>query len=390
MTGRVSGGTGRVADFGIPRGIHYLNCAYQSPLHPEVEGAGLRGMGMKRRPWEVAPHDFFRESNLLRERFAALTGAPEPNRIAILPSVSYGVAIAARNVGRVRGKRIVLLRDQFPGNVYAWTALARREGGEVVLVDPPAGGLGTPGRAAGWNERVLEAITPDTAVVAIPPFHWTDGTRFDLAAIGDRARAVGALFVVDATQSAGATPFDLARVAPDLYLAAGYKWLLGPYSLALGVFGPRFDDGIPLEEGWITREGSEDFAGLVNYREGYQPGAIRYDVGERSNFILVPMMVRALELLLEWGVDRVAEHAGALNRVLAGELAERGYGVEEEGWRAPHILGVGMPPGVEPAGVKEALEQRQVHVSLRGPALRISPHLYNDGGDVEALLTALP
>lgn len=383
--------------FRIPEGVHYLNCAFMSPLHPEVEEAGLEGMALKRRPWEVGPEHFFRESDLLRQRFAALLGdgspemsSVEPNRIALLPSVSYGVAIAARNAGPIRGRRIVLLRDQFPGNVYGWTALANREGGEVHLVEPPPGGLGTPGRGAGWNERILEAISPETAVVALPPVHWTDGTRFDLEAVGKRAREVGALLVLDATQTAGAYPLDLDRVRPDALISAGYKWLMGPYSMALGYFGHRFDDGVPLEEGWVTREGSEDFGALVNYRDGYQPGAIRYDVGERSNFTLVPMMVRALELLQEWGVQRVAGHAGHLNQVLASALAERGYRVEAPEWRAPHILGAGVPAGVELTAVKAALEERNVFVSIRGSALRISPHLYNGEDDVEALLDALP
>jgi len=123
--------------------------------------------------------------------------------------------------------------------------------------------------------------------------HWTDGTRFDLVAIGRAARRVGAAFVVDGTQSVGALPFDVREIQPDALVCAGYKWLLGPYAMGAAYFGPRYDAGDPIEENWITRRGSDDFQRLVAYQDEYAPGAIRYDVGERSNFILLPMFIAA-------------------------------------------------------------------------------------------------
>ena len=66
---------------------------------------------------------------------------------------------------------------------------------------------------------------------------------------------------------------------------------MGPYSMGFAYLGPRFDGGEPLEETWIGRAGSENFKELVHYRDDYQPGAIRYDVGERTNFALMPMAI---------------------------------------------------------------------------------------------------
>jgi len=372
--------------FQLPPDVHYLNCAYMSPLPRAVEEAGIRGIRRKRVPSGIRPEDFFQESDEVRSAFARLVGVSDPARIAILPSVSYGVAVAAGNVGPVRGRNLVVVRDQFPGNVYAWLALEHREGARVRFVDPPAPRTGTPGRGEGWSRRVVEAIDDRTAAVSLAPFHWTDGTRFDLEAIGERTREVGALLVVDGTQSVGAAPFPMDRVRPDALICASYKWLLGPYSVALGYFGERFDGGIPLEEGWITRAGSDDFRGLVDYRAEYAPGALRYDVGERSNFILLPMLLEGLRLVHEWGPKEVRAHCGRLTAELAGELKAEGFGVEEEGWRAAHILGVDVPDDIDREELREALEARSVQVSLRGRALRISPHLYNDRADVHALL----
>ncbi len=375
--------------FQLPSGLHYLNCAYMSPLPRSVEAAGIRGIRRKRVPSRIGSEDFFQECDALRTRFARLVGSGESDRVALLPAVSYGVAVVAKNAGSLQGRNVVVVRDQFPGNVYAWMEAARSDGGELRIVDSPGPSAGHPGRGAGWTQRVLEAVDQDTAVVAMAPVHWTDGTRFDLEAVGHRCREVGALFVVDGTQWVGAAPFSVDRVRPDALICAGYKWLLGPYSLAAGYFGARFDQGIPLEAGWITRAGSRDFASLVNYTDEYAPGAVRYDVGERSNFILVPMLLEALRLVEAWSPERVERHCRGLTDLMARPLAERGFGVEEREWRAPHILGLTLPPEMDGNETRRTLEARRVQVSLRGSAVRVSPYLYNEPSDVEALVEGL-
>jgi selenocysteine lyase/cysteine desulfurase len=197
-------------------------------------------------PTEIGPRDFFEQSSEIRSRFARLVNAERPERVAILPAASYGIAVAARNTPVQKGQNVVLTYEQFPGNVYAWRRLVRESGAEIRAVRPPKTGTGE-SKGRGWSQRILEAIDDDTAVVTLGHVHWTDGTLFDLRAIGERAREVGAAFVVDGTQSVGALPFDVAEVRPDALICAAYKWLLGPYSVALGYFGPRYDDGVPLE-----------------------------------------------------------------------------------------------------------------------------------------------
>ena len=373
------------AAFSLPKDVHYLNCAYFSPLPKVVEAAGIAGIQQKRAPAAVHPPDFFAESDRVRELFARLVGAPEPKRVAIIPAASYGVAIAARNLPVQRGQNIVLLHEQFPGNVYAWRRKAEESGAEVRTVAPPDG----PHRGSDWNQRLLEAIDSDTAVVTVPQVHWTDGTVFDLVAVSSRARSAGAAMVVDATQSVGAMPFDVKKIRPDALIVAGYKWLLGPYSIGAAYLGPRFDDGIPLEETWIGRERSEEFQYLVDYQSAYQPGAIRYDVGERSNFILVPMLSAALGLVLSWTPGRVEAYCRRLVRPLIEEAAAVGFSVERDEWRAAHLFGLRMPAGLGMTALEAELRDRKIFVSLRGSALRVSPHLYNNEDDVEALVEAL-
>lgn len=371
--------------FSLPPDLHYLNCAFMSPLPRVVEEEGLRGMVRKRDPSSLEPEDFFRESQEVRRLFADLVNAPDPDSVAIIPSVSYGIGVAARNTHLTSGQNIVLLHEQFPANVYGWRRVARERGAKIRMVGPGDGEF----RGRGWNERILDAIDRDTGVVTLAPVHWTDGTVFDLQAIGARAREVGAALVVDGTQSVGALPFDVQKLRPDALIVASYKWLFGPYSIGVGYFGPRYLDGVPLEETWIAREGSEDFRALVDYQNGYQPGAVRFDVGERSNFILVPMLVAALGLVLEWGPDRIQAYNRELSRDLLEEAESLGYALEEEAYRAGHLFGIRMPAGVKMERLKWALQRENVSASLRGSALRVAPHLYNDEEDVEALRRAL-
>jgi selenocysteine lyase/cysteine desulfurase len=373
--------------FRLPQGEHYLNCAYQGPLPAVVEDAGVRAIARKRAPAGILPEDFFNDADEARSRFARLVNAPRAEEVAILPSVSYGVAIAALNLPLDRGQNIVLTHEQFPGNVYGWRSLADRVGANIRTVGPP--GAGAEDRGGAWSARILDAIDRDTGIVTLGNVHWADGTRFDLMAIGARAREVGAALVIDGTQSVGALPFDVQEVRPDALIVAAYKWLLGPYSLALGYFGPRFSDGVPLEEGWIARGGSEDFQGLVDYRDDYQPGSIRYDVGERSNFILLPMVNAALALIEEWKPSRIQDYCRRLLADAIPELAGLGFGVPSGDLVAHHIVGLRMPEGLDLRRVQRTLTERRVFASLRGSALRVAPNVYNSEEDVSALVSAL-
>ncbi len=365
--------------FDLPNDIAYLNCAYMAPLMHAVIEAGREGVAKKARPWQISPTDFFDESEQARALFAEIVGA-SPDDVALIPAVSYGVAVAARNVQIEQGQRIVVLAEQFPSHVYAWSELARARGAEVVAIDRPADG--------DFTDAVLAAMDERTRVAALPHCRWTDGALLDLERIGERCREVDAALVLDVTQSLGALPLDVARVQPDFLIGAAYKWLLGPYSIGFLYAAEQHHGGEPLEHGWIARAGSENFAGLVNYRDDFQPGARRYDVGERSNFVLVPMAVAALRQVLDWGVEAIAETLSARTSAIARRAADLGLASLPQTERAGHYLGLQFPNGV-PRGLPEALAREQVYVSVRGNSVRVTPHLYNTDADIERLFHAL-
>lgn len=190
----------------------------------------------------------------------------------------------------------------------------------------------------------------------------------------------GVPLVIDATQSLGAMPFNLDQVKPAFLVAAGYKWLMGPYSLGYLYVDPAYQNGIPLEHNWITREGSENFAGLVHYTDKLSQGATRFDMGERSNFSLVPMAIRALEMLISWGIENIAYTLGQYNQEIAESIEPYGAQLSLREYVAPHMMGLRFPGGI-PEKVVNALSENQIFVSVRGDAIRVAPHVYNDERD---------
>ncbi len=365
--------------FDIPEDIAYLNCAYLGPLSNAVVAAGRGAADRKAHPWEISSEDFFTETEVARALFARIINASEED-IAIIPAASYGVSVAARNLPLARGETVVLLEEQFPSNVYAWRASADEACAQVVTVErPPDGDL---------TRVVLDAIDERTAIVALPHCHWADGALLDLVRIGERSRELGASLVLDVTQSCGVLPLDVQIIRPDYLVSACYKWLLGPYNTGFMYVAPQRQDGKPIEYNWRARTGSEDFAGLVNYKDAYLPGARRFDVGECANFHTLPALIAALEQTLQWGVPEIAITLAARNVGIAERASTLGLDSLNADQRAGHFLGLRFPEGI-PAALLNSLKEAGVYVSVRGSSLRITPHLYNDDADVDRLMDAL-
>jgi selenocysteine lyase/cysteine desulfurase len=366
--------------FDIPDDVAYFNCAYMSPLMNRVRAAGLEGLARKAHPWEIVPRDFFAGSDSLRSAFADLVNA-RADDIAIVPAASYGVSAAARNLPLARGQNVLVVEDQFPSNVYPWRERAREVGARVRTVPRPTSG--------GWTDAVLEAVDGDTAIVALPHCHWTDGGLFELERIGQLCRNNGVALSLDVTQSLGVLPLDVQRIQPDFLSCAAYKWLLGPYSIGFLYVAERWQrEGAPLEHNWIHRKNAEDFARLVDYQDEFEPGARRFDVGERSNFALVPAAEAGLRQILEWGVDNVCETVEALADQIVERVRPLGLTALPKTERAPHYLGLQRDSEL-PAGLLPELAKRKVYVSIRGSSVRVTPHLYNSKDDIDRLVEAL-
>ncbi len=375
--------------FSLPADIRYLNCATRGPFSRAVEQAGVAAIRLQTNPFSLTAAHFFEQPMRVRQLFSGLINNADPDRIAVVPSVSYAMGVVARNLHRkpgiARGQQIVLVDGEFPSDVYAWERVSAELGLEIVTVPMPA----EMPRGPVWNEQLLNTINAKTALVVVPPVHWMYGIRFDLEAISSRAKEVGAWLAIDGTQSVGAMPFDLDRIRPDALVCVGYKWLMGPYSTGLAYFGEAFDDGIPLEETWMARVNSEQFHRLTEYQPTYRPKAYRYNVGEQSHFIHMPMLEASLTQLTHWQPETIQMYARDLMADALTDLEAVGCRVEDDPWRSHHLLGLWLPHTADPVAVQQALLARKVSVSVRGRALRVSPNVYNNENDVDAFVAVL-
>jgi selenocysteine lyase/cysteine desulfurase len=368
--------------FSIPEEITYLNCAYMSPQMKSVDEIGLKSVIRKNSPWETKPEDFFNTTVDAKANFAKILNVTDKQRIAIIPSASYGLANAAKNLPFRAGQNIVVAAEQFPSNVYAWQRLVDEKNGQLKFVSAAP----SSNRSQALTQAVLEGIDAATACVALGHVHWADGTLYDLEAIGQKARSVGAALVIDGTQSIGALPFDVEKIQPDAVICGGYKWLMGPYSLGAAYYGPLFDQGIPIEENWINRLNSEDFRSLINYQAAYQPAAGRYSMGEQSQFVLAPMFAEAMRQLLEWGIDNIQQYCAQISQNTIAALQDLGCQVDPFSSRANHLIGVRLGENIDAAILQQQFSEKRVLVSVRGNAIRVAPNVYNDEGDFEVML----
>ena len=364
--------------FDLPDEVAYLRCAATAPLLRRAREAGERALALKARPWGPGWGEHSAAAvEQTRGLFAGLIGATADD-IALVPSASYGLSTAANNLSVGVNRTVVVLANQFPSNIYPWREAVHRDGGKIRTVKPVAGG---------WTETVIDAIDPNTAIVALPQCHWLDGATLDVAAVRARCHEVDAALVLDLSQSAGVVPFDVRAIDPDFAVTVAEKWLLGPVQLGYLYVAPRRQNGKPIEHGWIGRR-IEDARFLHRYAEDYRDGARRFDVGERTNIVNLAIAIEAMQQITAWGVETIASSIRPLTEAIAEKALSLGYAASPEHGRAPHIVGL-LRPGGWPADVQQRLERDNVLVSLRDDVLRIAPHVYNNEADIDALMRGL-
>jgi len=369
--------------FDIPRDVCYLNAASWSPLPKATMEAGRKAVERKGQPWKLDRAFADEQYARARKAAAALIDAA-PGDVALISSVSYGVATAAKLLAIPRGARVLVLQDDHSSPQLEWMTRAASGGFTVEAARRPADG--------DWTDAVLAAIEREgaapLALASISSVHWSDGGLLDLDRIAASLKARGAALLVDATHSAGVMPLDVRTLDPDFLVFPTYKWALGPYGRAFLYVAPRRQDGVPLEQTGYGRRG------VMAEREPpylkdttYVSGARRFDMGERDHFISLEMASIGMEMVAGWGAPAIIERLKMLTGRLAEGLGNSGATMLEESARAPHILSLGFPKGM-PEGLAQKLAAENVHAAPRLGRLRISPHVYNDEADVDRFLAA--
>ena len=365
--------------FSIPSDVVYLNTAYMSPLMTSVVDAVNYGAKLKATPWDITISDFFENSELARNLFADIVNVSSKN-IALVPSASYGLETAAKNLKVGSGRSVVMLENQFPSHVYPWQRLVNETGGKLIKVKEK--------KDRNLTELVLEFINEQCAIVAVPNVLWTNGLMLDLISISQRCKEVGAALVLDLTQSVGAVNTDLGQIDPDFAVVAAYKWMMSPYSTGYLYVSEKHWDGEPLEGNWISRRDGKNFSNLVNYTDHYEDGAVRFDMGERANFALLPGSIEALRQLHKWDVKKIEKTLRQNNSILSDQLRSLGFVIPSDAERGPHFIGAKLPEN-SPKDLLKILASNKIYVSERGGVLRITPNVWNNPEDYQKFLTTV-
>ncbi len=316
--------------------------------------------------------------SLARSLGARLLGTA-PDRVFFVRSTTQGIGLAATGLQFAQGDNVVLARQEFPANLRPWMPL-RRRGVELRLVEPREGRV--------LLDDVAAAVDDRTVAVSLSFIQFLSGFRVDLGAVAKICRRHDALLVVDGIQGVGAFPLDVEAAGVDLLSADSHKWLLGPEGVGLGYASPRALDRIqPAVEGWLSVERPFDFFDLD---QPLKSTAARFEEGAH-NLVGINGLIGCLELLLEIGPDAMSARILELTDFLVDELHARGWAVRSPRDQAGEKSGIVLAEkkDVDTDLLGALLHREGIVVSIRGGALRVSPHGYNNQADLERLLEYL-
>lgn len=357
------------------RGGLYLDCASQAPRLRAVQAAGLTAQAAADSAWQLGPVPFQVSTEQLRARAARLFDG-DADALALVPSASYGIATAARNLPLAAGEAVLVLEGQFPSNLLPWQQRCRECDARLVGV----------GRQAGqdWTSAVLDALMrdPGIRIVALPQVRWDDGELLDLDRIAGQVQAIGAALVLDLSQSLGVLPANFDRWRPDFVVSVGYKWLLGPRALAWLWAAPRWrEQGLPIEQHWSARDAGDDWRFSVAAMPPYRHGARRFDAGGLDDPVRLAMADAGLAQLLQWTPAAIADALAIRTGALDAALQTLGLADWITPGHAPHITAL-RPPARRFEAASSALRSAGIACTHRHGLLRIAPHLHVDAAQM--------
>jgi cysteine desulfurase/selenocysteine lyase len=301
---------------------------------------------------------------------AKLIGA-HADEIALLGPTSLGLSLFANGLDWQTGDEVVYYGDDYPANVYPWTALASR-GVAAKCLQPDHPGEITP-------ELVEASLTPRTKLVALASCHYLSGRRIDVTAIGRMLRSKGVLFSLDAIQTLGAAPLDVEFV--DFLSADAHKWMLGPMAIGIVYVARRnFEKCCPTLLGaWNVK--SPDF--IAQKEIVFEETARRYEPGV-LNISGIYGMKASLEMLLEIGLENVQAGILEVRDYLENKLSHTGFEFLSPRANEPMRSGIltMRHPFADSGAIFSNLENAGIVASLRKDHIgqkwiRFSPHFYN-------------
>ncbi len=302
-------------------------------------------------------------------------------QVAFMRNTSDGFASIAAGLPWKAGENIVSFAGEFPSNFYPWRRIRDEYGVELRLAPEHGGRIDL--------DELIALIDSDTRVVAISAVQFASGFRSDLERIGQAARAADALFCVDIIQGLGAMPFDLPAQYVDAACGASHKWLCAPEGCGFIYLSDRARERVkPILTGWISVETPWDFA---DREQPFKSTALAWESGTGCASLFYGLE-QSLKLLIDAGASNIEAHLSDLTDQLCEGLVGKNYELVSsrlDGERS-QIVCIKHRDGIHPNAIAAELGARNVIVSPRGDRLRIAPHFYNNSGDIDRLIEALP
>ncbi|MBI5451506.1 MAG: aminotransferase class V-fold PLP-dependent enzyme [Gammaproteobacteria bacterium] len=308
-----------------------------------------------------------------------LLGVSDPDDIALVKNTSEGLSMIAHGLACRPGDNIVIPSGEFPSNRIPWQSLQPR-GVELRIVDPAAG--------ESLESALCGACDENTQLLSVSSVQYASGYRMDLETLGEFCRANHILFCVDAIQSLGACRLDALRCQADFVVADGHKWLLAPEGLAIFYSTPAARDRLELHEfGWHMTARPRDFSS-PDWQ--ISASARRFECGS-PNMLGIHGLHASLSLLLEIGIERIERQVLANSGLLLQRLALMPAAEVVTDPRPGHHAGIVSfrHRQVTSDRLQQYLLQQRIRCSARAGCLRLSPHFYNSGAELETVLNLI-
>ena len=361
----------------------WLDCANQGPFPKVTAEAAQQAIELKRYPERLTNQYYHDLPQEVRELLAKLIGA-SPEEIALTNGAGDGLNCVANGLNWQPGDEVVLPWREFPANFFPWVNL-EKQGVKAVEVEPSDDRFVT-------ADDLIAAITEKTKLVTASYVGYTTSNRIDLGRVGAECRQRGIPLCVDASQAVGALNFTVDELQCDYMAVAGYKWLWSPYGTGFFYARSEAQDRLTVRNiRWLNVEGATKFNQLPHDDWRLIPTAQRWDVTEVSNFINLSAVRASVTLLHKVGVAAVEKHSKALTKQVIDRLPRDRVVLcspSEEDRRGTFVNVAARSPE-QTQKLWEDLRSRNIHVSVRGDALRISPNVYNQDWEIDKLLAVL-
>ncbi|MGH2574386.1 MAG: aminotransferase class V-fold PLP-dependent enzyme, partial [Ignavibacteria bacterium] len=207
--------------------------------------------------------------------------------------------------------------------------------------------------------------------------------------ISEFCRKNNILLIVDAIQATGVCPIDVAEMGIDYLCTGNQKWMMSPAGTGFTYISKKYRELIhPTYVG--TTSINYDFDHFLEYKLDFKKDAGAYENSTLNTLGMIGMN-EAVKLFLNLGVENIFKHILDIQDYFIEKLDKTKYKIESDlsDEHRSNILIFSHANQSLNRPIQKSLESRNIYVALREGVMRISPHIYNNYGDAEALAEAL-